>query len=79
MHFSENPKHSTKICLLVFFTFPINEIEIWEINFKNILVPFLFCNCSFTSECKSIFSENSGRFSVTAATVPSKIKDEISG
>lgn len=51
-YFSENPKHSTKTCencLFVFFSFPINELEVLEINFEDIFVPFLFCNCSHKS------------------------------
>lgn len=79
MYFSKNLEYSTKTCLLVLFTFPINDIEVWEINFNDIPVPFFFCNCSFMSEYKSIFSENPSRFSMTAATVPSKIKDQLSG
>lgn len=54
--FSENPKHSTKTCenyLLMFFTFVINELEVREINFEDVLVPFLLCNCSYQSANQS--------------------------
>lgn len=50
--FSENPKYCTKTCeycLLMFFNFPINDLEVWEINFEEIFIPFSFCNCSHQS------------------------------